>query len=245
MGIPQDYECKLLVIKAIDSNQIKSPHHIPVSTYIQEAKNLYQWAQEDKQALTAAGLSWQLVEDLPVRSGALVEAEALWSLQRKNVNEAAWKWKNESPAAYDLRDRLMHEFRFAFRKYPDLLAAVRNIGKKKRHSRMISGLNDLSVLGKGNLELLAAIDFDTSLLDQAVEMSVKMASLLAEANASSPQYEEAKEIRDRAYTHLKEAVDEIREYGQFVFRHDKERFIGYRSFYIHSRRKRGTKVKEI
>ena len=244
MGIRQDYESKLQVIKAIDGNQIKTPHHIPVSVYIQEAKNLYQWVREDMQALIAAGLSRQLVKDLPIRSGVLVEAEALWSVQRESVQEAAVKWRKEYPAAYDLRNQLLHQFRFAFRKRPDLLTAVKNIGDGKRHSRMINSLNSLGVLGKSNLELLAAIDFDKSLLDLATETSAKMASLLAEANGSSPGYREAKEIRDRAYTHLKEAVDEICEYGQFVFRRNKDRFIGYRSRYIHSRRKKGAKVRE-
>ena len=42
---------------------------------------------------------------------------------------------------------------------------------------------------------------------------------------------ELKLTRDRAYTHLKEAVDAIRECGQFVFWKDEDRRKGYASDY--------------
>ncbi len=40
-----------------NQTQIKSPHNIPISIYIQEAESLHHWALEDKEALTAAGLA--------------------------------------------------------------------------------------------------------------------------------------------------------------------------------------------
>ncbi|MCX6580051.1 MAG: hypothetical protein NT166_07690 [Candidatus Aminicenantes bacterium] len=53
---------------------------------------------------------------------------------------------------------------------------------------------------------------------------------------------EVKRIRDQAYTYLKEAVDEIRRTGQYVFRRNKERYIGYISMHLrHAKsRKPGT-----
>ena len=47
-----------------------------VSHYIQEAENLHAWCRQDKEALSAAGLDWIQVDDLPVRAGALREAES-------------------------------------------------------------------------------------------------------------------------------------------------------------------------
>jgi hypothetical protein len=38
-------------------------------------------------------------------------------------------------------------------------------------------------------------------------------------------------IRDKAYAHLKELVDEIREAGKYVFRNNKNRLKGYSSDY--------------
>jgi hypothetical protein len=38
-------------------------------------------------------------------------------------------------------------------------------------------------------------------------------------------------IRDKAYTHLKMLVDEVREAGKYVFRNNKNRLKGYSSSY--------------
>jgi hypothetical protein len=247
MGTREDYEMKLDMIKAIPDGKIKTPHHIPVSVYIQEANTLYHWCRADKEALTAVGLSGELIEDLPVRMGALIHAESSWYVQRNTWEEAAEKWAKESPLAYDLRDRLLQAFSFAFRKHPDLLKTVKAIAKGKRHAGMIQGLNDLAVLGKNNPGLLAAIHFDVSLLDKAAQTADEMAPLLSAVTSNRTEYSEAKKIRDQAYTHLKEAVDEIREYGKYVFRKNKERFTGYASNHIRTQNKkrRGKASKQV
>jgi predicted PolB exonuclease-like 3'-5' exonuclease len=113
---------------------------------------------------------------------------------------------------------------------------------------MMKDLNDLSLLGKDNTRLLEAINFDLSLLDKAAQTSGEMAVLLDEMNRNTERYEhsEAKKIRDQAYTHLKEAVDEILEAGKYVFRQDKKRSRKYASEYrrqIKSKQKRKPKKK--
>ena len=47
---------------------------MPVDVYLQEAENLYHWCQDDEAQLTGAGLAWNLVQEIPVRAGALREA---------------------------------------------------------------------------------------------------------------------------------------------------------------------------
>ncbi len=241
MSNKKDYEKKLDVIKAIGDDQIKIPNNIPLGVYIQEADNLYQWCQEDKDTLTGLGLSWELVEDLPVRSGALREAESLWNAERFTRQEASETWEEESAAAYDLRDELLQYFRFAFRNDPGLSEQVRRIARGRGHADMIQDLNNLCILGKQNPGLLANINFDMSLLDKAAEKADQMAQLLAEANTERAEYKEAKKIRNQAFTHLKEAVDEIYKYGRFAFRDNHERRKGYRSNYMYMRRKKAVR----
>jgi hypothetical protein len=103
---------------------------------------------------------------------------------------------------------------------------------------MIQELNNLAVIGKDNPLLLKKINFDMTLLDRAAETSTRMRGLLAAANCEREMTNDGKKIRDQAYTHLKEAVDEIYECGQFAFRKDEERRRGYRSNYMYKRRKR-------
>ena len=232
MGNREDYKKKLDTRSNIANSQIKTPHHIPVDVYIQEADTLYHWVQMDKEALIAVGLSWELVEDIPNRCKALIEAEARWKSQRKTRGRSSRSWDNLSHLAYDLRKKLLSDFRFAFRKQPDLMITVRGISRGESQPKIIQDLNDLSLLGKANPRLLEVINFDMSLLDKAAETSREMAVLLADINLYKRKRSEAKRIRDQAYTHLKEAVDEIRLTGQYVFRQNKDRFVGYRSKHI-------------
>lgn len=238
MSNADDYEQKLETLLAMTDDRVKVPVNVPVGMYIQEAENLYRWCLDDKDALTGVGLDWELVSDLPARIGALTEAEARWNTERLEGPEAPKEWKEQSKTAYDLRDRLIQLFRFAYRDDAELTKAVKASGKGKGHAGMIQALNSLCALGEGNPEPLARINFDMSLLDQADEAASQMTRLLARATGERNRRNEAKKIRDRAFTHLKEAVDPIYEYGQFVFRTDRERRRGYRSNYMYVRRRK-------
>jgi hypothetical protein len=96
---------------------------------------------------------------------------------------------------------------------------------------MIQYLNDIAVLGRENPDPLTAIGFDLTQLDLAATRADELANLLAEANGDKADPNYSKTIRDKAYTHLKELVDEIREAGKYVFRNNKNRLKGYSSNY--------------
>ncbi|MCP5106608.1 MAG: hypothetical protein GY950_24700 [bacterium] len=243
-----DLQVKSEILAAIDAEQIRIPHNIPIPVYIQETENLYIWVLDDKEALTGAGLSWGQVEDLPVRIGALKEAEAAWNATRNTGPDAAAKWAQEHPEAFDLKKQILHAFRYAFRNRPDLLEALRQTSEGRTHAAMIQDLINLEVLGTANAALLEPVGFDMALLDKAGRMADELRRMYAESTKSRLRFPEAKTIRDRAYTHMKEAVDEICKCGRFVFKGNKERLHGYRSNYLRSRninrRKKKTEKKE-
>ncbi len=58
-----------------------------------------------------------------------------------------------------------------------------------------------------------------------------MATVLAEAH-STDNINEARVIRDKAYTHLKEAVDEIKDAGKFIFRYEPDTLEKFSSDYL-------------
>lgn len=238
MYIRENLDKKLTEISAIADKRIKRPKHIPPDACIQEANTLYEYALEDKEILMARGLNWELVEDLPIRLEALSEAEAIWKTLWLGRNSIYSEWKSLSTIAYDLRDQLRADFRFAFRAHPSLLSILKNISHKKNHPEMIQNLNDLSVLGRENSQLLEATGFDMSNIEKAEQTSVEMASLLAQTIAASGKLADAKKIRNQAYIYLKDAVDEIRRTGQYVFRKDKERFNRYISNHLRHIKKR-------
>ncbi|MBS3776163.1 MAG: hypothetical protein V5A59_12830 [Bacteroidales bacterium] len=146
--------------------------------------------------------------------------------------EAGLEWKAKSPKAYQLRDYLIRAFKFAYRNHPDLLSTVTMINKKNGHPDMIQDLNTLAIVGKANPEPLTKIGFDHTLLEQASRMSTEMGKLLARYKGEDQINYEYQKMRNKAYTHLKEAVDEIRECGKFVFWNNKERRKRYTSPHI-------------
>jgi len=236
----EDYNMKLEVIKAIPDDQIIPPNSIPVGIYIQEAEHLEKWCQADKDELTVKGLDWTVVEDLPVRCGALREAEANWGIEWLTREEAEKLWLLESPKAYDLRNQIAHHFYYAFQDSPSLIAKVNTFLEGNTHAHMIQCLNSFSVLGRANQELLTAIGFDLTLLDLAAQKSDELASLYASASRDRQDFTASKKIRDQAFTHVKEAVDKIRKCGQYVFWRNAGRVKGYRSNYIRRVNRRNT-----
>lgn len=226
----KNFEDKKAAIAAVKNEDVQIPY-MPVKEYLQEAEDLHQWALHDKDALLGAGLDEAVLNDLPVLTGATRHAEALWAKEVNMQQEARREWNVAGPEGYELRDGLLHSFRYAFRKRPDLINRVRAIDEDTGHPDMIQDLQNLAVLGKANPQLLEAINMDLSLLDKAAETSDSLAETLAIANGERYTMNEAKLTRDKAYTLLKAAVDEVRECGKYVFWRNDDRLVGYASQY--------------
>jgi hypothetical protein len=231
-----DYDLKLESIKAIPEKDVKQPH-MPMGIFIQEGENTCKWCLSDKDALIAKGLDWSIAEGLTVSLGALREAHSRWNAERHKQEEAAKSWSEKAPLAYDLRNTLLHDFRFAFRKVPSLLSRVNAIAAGAGHADMIQDLNDLSVLGKQNTPLFANIDFDINKLEIAADFAAELGELLAKVNGSRHDQSELKTIRDKAYTICKDSLDEIRACGQYALWRNSDRIVGYASDYVRKHNK--------
>jgi hypothetical protein len=105
--------------------------------------------------------------------------------------------------------RLLHSFRYAFRNRPDLLERVSDIAEGSAHADMIQDLNDLAVLGRENAGLLSAIKLEAAALDEASNIAEEMANLFAASTAGREDNSAARIIGDKAFTYLKQAVDEV------------------------------------
>jgi hypothetical protein len=230
MANKDDYKAKLEAIMAIPDAEVQEPT-IPVDVFLQEAENLHHWSMDDAEALKVVGVTMAMIKDLPVRAGACRESQSIWNKDYRSQQEAQKQWAELSPLAYEFVLDLLQGMRFAYRKDSALLSRVSAITEGSGHSDMIQDLNDIAVLGRENLEPLTAIGFDIAQLDLAATRADELADLLAEANGDKADQNESKIIRDKAYTYLKELVDEIRVAGKYVFRNDKNRLKGYISQY--------------
>lgn len=74
---------------------------------------------------------------MPVRVGAAREAQSLWFKEFNSKKAAEQMWHIESPNSFDLRDMLLHSFRYAFRNTADLLSLVDQIAEGNSCEDMI------------------------------------------------------------------------------------------------------------
>ena len=239
----EDYNSKIDEIKKITDDQIKTPHNIPLGIYIQEAEDLYCWCGNDKEELTSKRLDWTVVEDLPVRCGALSEAVSNWKSKQSQRRASEKILLKEKSKGYELRKELIHHFNYAFGDQSSLIGKVKEIANKRSIDGMINGLYKLSVLGLENQDLLKKIGFDFTLLALAAQKSNDLKANKEMASFYSEDYLETKKIRHQAFTHLKDAVDYIRDYAKYVFWSNPSRLKGYRSNHIRNiKRKRARKT---
>ena len=134
-------------------------------------------------------------------------------------------------SGYDVRDQNNHHLLFGYRAQPDIKGLVQKIADGSGDNDMIMDLSIAAVLGKKYPEPLKAINFDMALLDEAESKSRSLRTLLGVAKGEVGGDSNAKKNRDAAYTFTKNIVDEIREFGQYVFWRDEVRKKGYASAY--------------
>ncbi len=226
----EDFDIEEEAILAIPKDEVKEPN-MPVSESIREAKVLALWATDDKDRLQNRGLDITLIDALDPRSGALSYQQGFWVTDTTTRRLALEEWTTQNPLGYDLRAILFHFLRFAYRDDRELLQRIDEIAEGGGHDDMIQDLMSLSLLGKKNIAPLEKINFDLTKLDTAATLSDTLGDLLARNNNFQEKPSQVKDLRDRAFTHLKKAVDEIRLYGKAEFWREPERLKGYSSQY--------------
>lgn len=244
MSNQEDFLAKQAVLSAIPDSDIVLSRNMPLAMYIFEAEALNKWCQDDRPAFETISGLWDLVEDLPVRAGALRELESIWRKERFTRDEAAQRWATESPELFEFRKELMAAFRYAFRDNDSLLGRVDSIAKGITNAEKLQNLNDLAVLGRANQDLLTAIAFDLTQLDDAAAKADEMSEVYAIATAQRKGETENRKLRDKAYVHLKEAVDEIYSAGKYLLRGNRERLRGYTSAYLSKRKNKPGELPE-
>lgn len=223
---------ELEVINAIPSDQIKSPTQ-PVDVFLQEAENLFIWCTTDKDTLLAKGLNPYYFDAFPFALAICRDAQAKWTSEQKLKSDASKAWSEQAPTGFALRDQLLMDFRYAYRKDNELLKSVALIAEGSTNADMIQDLADLSALGKAHTAELTAIHFDFTKLDTAATLSSTLAGVLAASNGDKKSEKAELLLRNRAYTHVKEIVGEIRDCGKYAFNDNEVRLKGYKSDFWH------------
>ncbi len=86
---------------------------------------------------------------------------------------------------------------------------------------------------------LAAVNFPKAQLDQAKSLHIKLCSLIAKSTLLPDEEKQFRDLRNRAYTWLRQAIDEMRVFGVWLHADNPEKAANYISKYHHDMGKIG------
>ena len=153
------------------------------------------------------------------------------------IGDVSLEWLQKRDEAKVLSVDLTRALRFALGRKLNVLGEKKPSSGYMRQAAFIDYCYNIAVLAADYTEQLQAVGFDISRLDGACDAAEHLSVLLARVNAERGVQYILRDQRNRAYTHLKEAVDQIRRCGKFAFASQPERLKGYASAYGRKNRK--------
>jgi hypothetical protein len=127
---------------------------------------------------------------------------------------------------------------------PDIHTQVRIIAREKTIAGMIQSLFSLAELGSKHSKSLQLIGMDMDIIEKARQAGTEMIPIHARIQNLNGEGREEYELRNKAYTHLKAAVDEVRKVGKFALRNNKRRLPGYTSDFLRTKKQKQMRKKD-
>lgn len=238
-------EAALAELQAIPAADVSEPS-MPIATYLQEARDLLGAATLHLETLTKVGLDAKWLHVLPLRIDALAEAQS--RLQTSRHGTVAPERLPIVTEAEQLRSDLVSGGRYALRSNADAQAVLDRIQEGDGLPDLVQDLIDLGAFVHANRARYQHIGVDTkAVVARAAELAKDLGDTLTEERTGSSE-QEALALRNRALSHVDEAVNELRSAGRYAFRNDTGRTLSqFRSAYsiARGRRRRGGKAPVI
>lgn len=227
--------------RALPAREVLEPS-VPVEEYSMMGTNLAHRAGKDETDLVGAGLDVGRIRFLRDAAYALRHAQGQWDSVRYNGSDAAQQLSRMLPKGRDMVARLLHVLTYALQGEPRALRNVRRLREGGSKADLVQDLVSLVNLCRRYEALVTAAGFNMNEVDEAIKLSAELSRVNAEANDQASVSNHYKAMRDRAYTVLKKAMDEVRACGQFVYWRDPARLKPYTDSY--SPRTRGVEEQE-
>jgi hypothetical protein len=238
MNFADHYSIKLDTLMSIPPDKVLHPGPEPVHVFLQEAVNLYHASLDDMEILLSGGLRRELVEDLPARISALREAEGIWIASQIDDAQTKSFRAKKTAEALSYRERLLRTLRFVHGDTQIIMRLYAAARRDKSSAALVQSLCDLAAAGRELMPGKPDSIITAELLDEAVEKAADLAKILACGATEKLAGSRELNIRNRAYTHLREAVDEVRRHGKFVFHEEPVKKKRYSSDYMRKARRR-------
>lgn len=242
-----ELETLLPVLNALALADIIEPN-TPMAVALQEAHDLNAAIQagDTWDRLLQVGVPPSALDALPVAVAATRQAQSQWVVQRDRGKPQAQRDREQ--AGIELRAELVAACRWNLRSDPGALAVIDQIVQGEGIPDLVQDLLDLSAL---ILQQEAAFDgdetFDAAAQAEAARSSASEITAGLSESRTQGDHETAKQLRDRAYSHLAKLVADVREAGRYAFRKEPQRAAVFGSAYLRrlkarSRRKAGERV---
>ncbi len=223
------------VLEAIPRRDVAIPQ-IPIADFLQESHDLQtQVAQPDvHKQLVAVGVDDKLLAALPTSVAAARQAQSDWVVAfDRTKSEAQRVLENDGRA---LRSELAAACRWNLRDDRVALATVSAVAPEGGLADLVQDLNDLAHLVESRK---AAFKADKSFDAQAKAKQARELAGKLEQGISNEQLENdqarAKDLRDRAFSHLYDQVSLVRDAGRYAFRDSDKMRSRFASSYNHHR----------
>lgn len=218
----EHYEERLPILQAMPENTVVALT-MPPDEASAEAARMAVIVKRDSVQLLAKGVNPDFINTFEARAGALSYAVAMLEAIVNIAEGAQEQWARKKPVAVRVREELIVGFAWALRSVKKAIEALDRIKEGKGNKDLIGDLLGLNILGSQYLELLKKYGVSLELLEQAKVLNTELNRILAHCKVDPDAYDAQVDICNRAWTHIKEALDEIYQAGKVAFFNDPEK----------------------
>jgi hypothetical protein len=215
------------------SDELTVTNSMPIDEAAAEAQRVGALVKQYDAILRKTGIDTTYLDTLVKRIGAFVWSAAVIQSLVETETTANKEWNARKSEGVEIRRVLIRTFQYAFRNDSDLLESVQLIIDGKGNRDFLLDILSCSKLGKSNINLLTAINADVTLLDKAAILYTELSDIFSRMSIDPVKHSKAVSIYNKAWTYLKEALDEIYEAGRYAFDESDERHgLFYSDYYV-------------
>jgi hypothetical protein len=230
-------------IMAIRDRDVEEPAY-PVRVFTQAGNAIGVQADIDRQVLLGYGLSGELIDSIPKRVGALHYADARMQATVHLQSPYRVVFDDLQPEAIDVRAYLMHGLRYVLADERGSLRLVRKVSEGASQDDLIHDLELCGQFCREHKAKLTAIGFDTGKVTRAEQLCQQLG--VAKAQMEGVRHDvSATNVRDRAYTYLKQGLDKVRACGRYAFWKDEVKAAKYTIDYPSCSRRQKVEEEEV
>jgi hypothetical protein len=227
-----ELESLIPTLQALSPTDITEPD-APMAIALQEAHDLHAAIQVDDtwERLLKVGADPAALDGLPVAVTAARQAQSQWVVVRDRGKPQAQR--DRELAGVELRSNLVAACRWNLRREPTAQAVIDEIVQGEGVPDLVQDLLDLAaLLGRHEAGFDADDTFDApAQAEGARSMAAEITAGLSQSRTTG-DHEAAKDLRDRAYSHLAKQVADVREAGRYAFRKEPRRAAAFGSAYM-------------